>query len=135
VSRRPSGLPERRARHPVLSWVLAATIFGIAAAAAEPLMFDIAQAEVAYDQRNGEPVVNFRFTPDSARKFAEFTQRNVGHPAEMRVDGKVLSRPVIREPILGGSGQISSHFSVQEAEDLAAHLSSGTKLEVEAVAN
>jgi preprotein translocase subunit SecD len=113
----------------------AATILGIAAAAAEPLLFDIAQAEVAYDQRTGEPVVSFRFTPDSARKFAEFTRRNVGHPAEMRVDGKALSRPVIREPILGGSGQISSHFSVPQAQDLAARLTGGTKLEIEAVAN
>jgi preprotein translocase subunit SecD len=113
----------------------AATIFGIAAAAGEPVMFDIAQAEVAYDQRTGEPVVSFRFTPDSARKFAEFTQRNVGRAAEMRVDGKVLSRPVIREPILQNSGQISSHFSVPEAQELAARLAAGSKLEIEAVAN
>jgi preprotein translocase subunit SecD len=112
-----------------------ATIFGIAAAAAEPVLFDIAQAEVAYDQRSGEPVVSFRFTPDSARKFGELTQRNVGHVIELRVDGKVLSRPVIREPILQGVGQISSHFSVQDAQDLAARLASGTKLEIEAVAN
>jgi preprotein translocase subunit SecD len=116
-----------------------ATIFGIAAAAAEPVLFDIAQAEVAYDQRSGDPLVSFRFTPESARKFGELTQRNVGHVIELRVDGKVLSRPVIREPILQGVGQsvgqISSHFSVQDAQDLAARLSSGTKLEIEAVAN
>jgi preprotein translocase subunit SecD len=112
-----------------------ATIFGLASAAAEPLLFDIAQAEVAYDQRSGEPVVSFRFTPDSARKFAEFTQSNVGRAAEMRVDGKVLSRSVIREPILGGSGQIAGHLSRQEAQDLAARLTAGTKLEIEAVAN
>jgi hypothetical protein len=53
---------------PVLACLLAvATIFGIAAAAAEPVLLDIAQAEVAYDQRTGEPLVSFRFTPDSAR--------------------------------------------------------------------
>jgi preprotein translocase subunit SecD len=112
-----------------------AAIFQIATAAAEPIMFDIAQAEVAYDQRTGEPLVSFRFTPASARKFAEFTLQNVGHPAEMRVDGKALSRPVIREPIMGGNGQISGHLSVQEARDLAARLSSGTQLEIEAMAN
>jgi preprotein translocase subunit SecD len=50
-----------------------ATIFGIAAAAAEPVLFDIAQAEVAHDQRTGEPSVSFRFTPDSARRFGELT--------------------------------------------------------------
>jgi preprotein translocase subunit SecD len=117
------------------SALAAATILQVAAAAAEPLMFDIAQAEVGYDQRNGEPVVSFRFTPDSARKFAQFTARNVGHAAEMRVDGKAYSRPVIREPIMGGSGQIAGHLSVQDAKDLAARLSAGAQLEIEAVAN
>jgi len=112
-----------------------ATILQIAAAAAEPLMFDIAQAELAYDQRTGEPIVGFRFTPDSAHKFAAFTLRNVGHMMEMRVDGKVRSRPVIREPILSGVGQISGNLSAQEARDLAARLSAGTRLEIEAVAN
>jgi preprotein translocase subunit SecD len=113
----------------------AATIFQIAAATAEPLMFDLAKAELAYDQRTGEPIVSFRFTSASGQKFAEFSARNVGRMTEMRVDGKVLSRIVIREPILQGSGQISGHFSVQEAQDLAARLSAGTQLEIEAVAN
>ena len=117
------------------SALAAATILQVAAAAAEPLMFDIAQAELAYDPRSGVPVVSFRFTPDSARKFAQLTLQNVGHVIEMRVDGKVLSRPVIREPILQNSGQISGHLSVQEARDLAARLSSGTQLEIEAMAN
>jgi preprotein translocase subunit SecD len=107
-----------------------AAIFWIAAAAAEPLMFDIAQAELAYDQRTGEPLVSFRFTPDSARKFAQLTQQNVGHVIEMRVDGKVLSRPILQN-----SGQISGPLNAQEARDLAARLLSGTQLEIEAMAN
>jgi SecD/SecF fusion protein len=53
----------------------------------------------------------------------------------LRVDGKVYSRPVIREPILGGSGQISGHLSVPEAQALAARLAGGAKLEIEAMAN
>jgi preprotein translocase subunit SecD len=112
-----------------------ATIFGIAAVKAEPLMFDVARAEAGFDQRTGEPVVSFRFTEESARRFALFTAQNVGHAAEVRVDGKALSRPVIREPILGGSGQIMGHFSAREVQDLAARLSSGTKLEIEALPN
>jgi hypothetical protein len=136
VSWRPLALPGFRASRLILRSMLGiAAIFWIAAAAAEPLMLDIAQAELAYDQRSGEPIVSFRFTPDSARKFAQFTLRNVGHAFEMRVDGKVYSRPVIREPILQGVGQISGPLSVQEARDLAARLSAGTQLEIEAMAN
>jgi preprotein translocase subunit SecD len=45
-------------------------------------------------------------------------------------------RPVVREPILGGSGQISGMTSVEEARDIAARLSSGAaKLELEALAD
>jgi preprotein translocase subunit SecD len=114
-------------------------VLGVAAmlqiAAAEPLLSDVAQAELSYDQRTGEPVVSFQFTPESARRFAGFTQRNVGHVAEIRVDGRVYSRPVIREPILQNSGQISGHLSVPEAQELAARLTGGAKLEIEAMAN
>jgi preprotein translocase subunit SecD len=116
-------------------WSVLGAVLGAAAATAEPLLLEVAKAELAYDQRTNEPIVSIRFTPDSGRKFAEFTAQNVGRPAEMRVDGKAYARPVIREPILGGSGQISGHFSEQEAKDLAARLSAGTKLEIEAVAN
>jgi preprotein translocase subunit SecD len=38
----------------------------------------------------------------------------------------VISAPVIREPIIGGSGQISGSFSVQSANDLAILLRAGS---------
>jgi len=41
------------------------------------------------------------------------------------LDGKVISAPVIQEPILGGTGQISGDFSVEEANNLAILLRSG----------
>jgi len=41
------------------------------------------------------------------------------------LDGKVISAPVIREPILGGSGQISGNFTITEAQDLALLLRAG----------
>lgn len=34
------------------------------------------------------------------------------------LDNEVISAPVIREPITGGSGQISGSFTVQGANDL-----------------
>ena len=41
------------------------------------------------------------------------------------LDNEVISAPVIREPILGGSGQISGSFTVQAANDLAILLRAG----------
>lgn len=41
------------------------------------------------------------------------------------LDGRILSAPVIREPILGGSGQIEGSFNTSEAGALAALLRAG----------
>jgi preprotein translocase subunit SecD len=86
---------------------------------------ELVDAQPGFDQRNGEPVVNFRFNSTGARKFAEATQKNVGRPFAIVLDNKVVSAPVIREPILGGSGQISGSFTVQQANDLAILLRAG----------
>ena len=69
--------------------------------------------------------MTFRFDSTGAKRFARATQENVGLPFAIILDGKVVSAPVIREPILGGSGQISGHFTVPEASDLAVTLRSG----------
>src|SRR3546814_7692046 len=41
------------------------------------------------------------------------------------LDDKLLSAPVIREPITGGSGQISGSFTTQEAHDLSLLMRAG----------
>jgi preprotein translocase subunit SecD len=75
--------------------------------------------------QDGEPVVSFRFNTQGARKFGEFSQKHVGDLFAIVLDKKVISAPVIREPILGGSGQISGNFTFQSAHDLALLLRAG----------
>jgi len=72
-----------------------------------------------------DPIVNFRFSANGAQQFAQVTQENVGKPFAIVLDNEVISAPIIREPILGGSGQISGNFTVQSANDLAILLRSG----------
>lgn len=96
---------------------------------------DLVDAQPSFDSRNNEPIISFRFNQKGARGFGDFTIKNVGNPFAIVLDnglddaGKrdiiVLSAPVIREPILGGSGQISGGFSVEEANDLAVQVRSG----------
>jgi preprotein translocase subunit SecD len=86
---------------------------------------DLVDAQPGFDQRSSEPIVSFKFNTSGARKFAEATQANVGKPFAIVLDNKVISAPVIREPILGGSGQISGNFTVQQANDLAILLRAG----------
>ncbi|MDQ0468779.1 protein translocase subunit SecD [Labrys wisconsinensis] len=86
---------------------------------------DLTDAQASFDQQNREPVVSFRFNTRGAQQFGRVTQENVGRPFAIVLDNKVISAPNIREPILGGSGQISGNFTTQSANDLALLLRSG----------
>jgi preprotein translocase subunit SecD len=85
----------------------------------------LVDAQAGFDSRTNEPVVNFRFDSVGAKRFGDTTSKNVGKPFAIVLDGKVISAPVIREPILGGTGQISGGFTVQAARDLALLLRAG----------
>ncbi|MCT8997216.1 protein translocase subunit SecDF [Chelativorans intermedius] len=86
---------------------------------------DLVDAQATFDQRTNEPVVSFRFDTRGATRFGQATQENVGRLFAIILDGQVISAPQIREPILGGSGQISGNFTVQSANDLAVLLRAG----------
>src|ERR1700674_2018811 len=86
---------------------------------------ELTDAHPGFDQRSGEPIVSFRFNTSGSRKFAQATSENVGQPFAIVLDNAVISAPVIREPITGGSGQISGNFTVQQANDLAILLRAG----------
>ncbi len=53
------------------------------------------------------------------------TTEHVKEPFAIVLDNKVISAPVIQEPITAGSGQISGSFTVQQANDLAILLRAG----------
>jgi protein-export membrane protein SecD len=87
----------------------------------------LVDASAGFDQRTGEPTVNFRFDSVGAREFADVTK---AYPPQTQrfaivLDKEIISAPVINEPILGGSGQISGSFTSQSASDLAALLRAG----------
>jgi protein-export membrane protein SecD len=83
----------------------------------------LTDAQATFQQN--EPVVSFKFDAAGARRFGDATKENVGKPFAIVLDNKVISAPVIREPILGGSGIISGSFTVQSASDLALLLRAG----------
>ena len=86
---------------------------------------ELVDAQTGFDQRTGEPIISFRFNNAGARKFGNFTKDHVNRAFAIVLDDKVVSAPVIREPILGGSGQISGSFTVASANQLAIQLRSG----------
>ncbi|MBK1866688.1 protein translocase subunit SecD [Aestuariivirga sp. YIM B02566] len=103
---------------PVIMWVQtssAATVDGA----------DLNNASSGFDSRTNEPIVSFKFNQKGALRFGKLTADNVGKPFAIILDQQIISAPRINEPILGGTGQISGNFTVEEANSLAIVLRSG----------
>ena len=86
---------------------------------------DLTGAQAGFDQRTGQPVVNFSFNLRGGQQFGQVTSANVGKPFAIVLDNQVVSAPRILGPITGGSGQISGNYTVAQANDLAVLLRSG----------
>lgn len=87
---------------------------------------DISYAGPGFAAGTKEPIASFRFNGRGTRRFAHVTEENVGKPFAIVLEGKVISAPVIREPITGGSGQISGNFTLEEANGVAMMLRAGS---------
>lgn len=85
----------------------------------------LADASAGFDSQTSAPVVQFRFDSEGAVDFGALTQELVGQRFAIVLDGAILSAPVIRGPILGGSGEISGAFTVEETTTLSALLRAG----------
>jgi preprotein translocase subunit SecD len=87
---------------------------------------DISSAAPGFAPGTKDPVASFRFNGRGTRRFAHVTEENVGKPFAIVLDDKVISAPVIREPITGGSVQISGNFTLEEANSVAMLLRAGS---------
>ncbi len=98
---------------------------------------DLADAQAAFDQTTGQPIVNFQFKGKGAKVFEEFTGSHVGRYLTIVLDNEVISSPVIRDRITAGRGQISGGFrDLSRARDLAVLLRGGAlPVPVEVVEN
>ena len=86
---------------------------------------NLISASPKLDNQTNQAIVSFTFDRVGAKKFGRVTTDNVGKRLAIILDGKVISAPQIREPILGGNGQITGNFTFQAATDLALLLRSG----------
>jgi len=85
---------------------------------------DLADAQVTFDQF-GRPQVGFTFKSSAARKFEDYTTKNIGKYLTIVLDNRVISSPVINSPIPGGKGVIEGGFTLDSARDLAVLLRGG----------
>ena len=86
---------------------------------------NLLDAKPVMNNQTNETVVSFNLDRVGAKKFAKATTTGVGKRLAIILDNKIISAQNIREPIVGGSGQISGGFTFQSATDLALLLRSG----------
>ena len=86
---------------------------------------NLIDAKPSMDNQTNETVVTFSLDRVGSKRFAKATSSGVGKRLAIVLDGKIISAPVIRDAIVGGSGQISGDFTFQSATDLALLLRSG----------
>jgi len=85
----------------------------------------ITDARMSYANTGGSPEVDMAMDAEGARVWARLTADNIGKSIAIVLDGLVYSYPRVNSEISGGRSQITGHFTIEEAEDLANVLKSG----------
>jgi preprotein translocase subunit SecD len=86
---------------------------------------DLTSAQPAPAQGGGAYNVDFTLNSDGARRFLDWTRKNIGNPLPIFIDGKLISAPTIQGAI-GSSGQIEGNFTLDSATALVTELNSGS---------
>ena len=63
--------------------------------------------------------ISFTLSEEGAKKFGDITRENIGKRLAILWGDRVASDPVIQTPIIGGRGQITGQFDLNEANDVA----------------
>ena len=86
---------------------------------------NLLDAKPKMDNQSNQTVVQFTLDRVGAKRFGKTTISGVGKRLAIVLDGKIISAPIVRDAIVGGSGIISGDFTFQSATDLALLLRSG----------
>ncbi|MEY3197575.1 MAG: bifunctional preprotein translocase subunit SecD/SecF [Candidatus Parcubacteria bacterium] len=73
----------------------------------------------------GQPVVTIQFDDKGKEIFCNITEKIVGKPMAIFIGGQMVTSPVIREKICGGSAQIDGQFTSESARALTDELNQG----------
>jgi protein-export membrane protein SecD len=91
---------------------------------------DLQDANVGVNQEDNSPYISVSFKTNSAKIFADVTEKNIGRRMAIILDGNIYSAPSIRSRIPNGEAQItlgmgSYDDKLKEAKDLSLILRAG----------
>ena len=74
----------------------------------------------------GAIAIALKFNTQGAAQFADVTGKNIKRQLAIVLDGKLYCAPVIQSRIAGGQAEITGQFSMEEAQNIADALNSGS---------
>lgn len=84
------------------------------------------RTQVVFDQQTfGEPQVSLEFDEEGKELFKQITERNIGKPVAIFLDGEVISAPQVNDIIRDGHAVISGGFTLPDAKELSQRLNAG----------
>ncbi|MEK7308490.1 MAG: protein translocase subunit SecD, partial [Nitrospirota bacterium] len=84
------------------------------------------EAKVSLDNMYNEPNISMSFDDEGAKEFERITEAHKYKNLAIILDNNVYSAPRIKEKISGGKAQIEGSFTLDEANDVAIALKSGS---------
>lgn len=86
---------------------------------------NLKKASVQFNPQDNTPEVSLEFDDQGAKLFEQITERNIGKPVAIFLDGYAISVPNVNEKITGGKAVITGNFSITESRDLVKRLNAG----------
>ncbi len=86
---------------------------------------NLKRATLQFNAQDSSPEVSLEFDSEGAEMFADITERNIGKPVAIFLDGYAISVPTVNDRIPDGKAVISGRFNTQEAKLLVQRLNTG----------
>ncbi|QDZ11398.1 SecDF P1 head subdomain-containing protein [Devosia ginsengisoli] len=94
----------------------------VPSALAADILLAVETATASRDPFTALPTVEIVLTPEARKAFAKLTLEHIGDVIELRVDGELLTSPVVQTPIMDGVVVISGALTEADANALADRL-------------
>ena len=85
----------------------------------------ITGAQLNFNQTTGAPEVSITFNDTGSKIFAQMTQKNIGKPLAIFLDGQLIEAPVVQTAITNGEALITGNFTVDSARLLVERFNAG----------
>ena len=87
----------------LVPWIVAVLVSASPARAADPLALKLDPGSVKASSASGMSSVAFSVAASDREALADWTKRHLREPLVLRLDGEIVSRPRLREPLTSGA--------------------------------